>query len=268
MQTQPQASSVPRRNGNVPVLITWDVDPDPHIRYALRQQSIDVTLDLCHSFNLPATFFVTARAQHLTASTLQWMVAEGHEIGCHGLTHSLEEDFNRMPLERQRQHIQQATEELRGRIGQPLLSFRSPRVKTSAHTLQLLYECGYRVDSSVCSQRFDFISSNLLNPGWLIAPRLPYQPSSTNPFRRGDLPIWEVPVSAMGLPFISSTLRVLGTAFMKRFFKVLYLEARRTGKPIVYLAHPTEFVGERPHRRFRWRHLSPAVIRKRGLLLR
>ena len=60
----------------------------------------------------------------------------------------------------------------------------------------------------------------------------------------GNLPILEIPVSAIAVPFISSALYVLGVGFMKMVFRALYLEARRTGKPIVYLFHPYEFAGE------------------------
>jgi hypothetical protein len=102
----------------------------------------------------------------------------------------------------------------------------------------------YVADSTVCSQRFDLVSSNLVHPGWLRAPRRPYHPSADDAYRRGDLDILEVPVSALAIPFISSTLYVFGLWFMKALFRVLYAESRRTGKPIVYLFHPYEFTEE------------------------
>jgi len=133
--------------------------------------------------------------------------------------------------------------------------------------LRLLGEYGYLADSSVCSQRIDFISSNLINGGWIFAPRRPYHPHRDNAFKRGDLPIWEIPVSAMVMPFISSLLGVLGVAFMKAFFRLLYAESRCSGKPIVYLTHPLEFLAG-PPRNIRLVHFSPAFIRTHGLLLR
>jgi hypothetical protein len=54
---------------------------------------------------------------------------------------------------------------------------------------------------------------------------------------------------------------------MKALFRLLYAEARRTGKPIVYLAHPAE-LGPQSYRRFKLSHLSLKTLRTHGLRLR
>lgn len=259
----------------VPVLITWDVDPDAWLSVEKRLHALQTALDLCQQHRIPATFFVTAAQAEIYRERFGAMRAAGHEIGCHGLTHDDEECYDRMPEAQQRAYIQQATEALTALIGAPVQSFRSPRVKTSATTLRLLSEHGYRADSSVCSQRADIISSNLININWLLAPRRPYHPRTDHAFRKGTLPLWEVPVSAWGLPFISSTLRVLGPGAMKVLLRLLYAESRRTGKPIVYLGHPTEFLGRENGSYWRsWRefislkYLRPSFIRAHGLRVR
>ncbi len=251
----------------IPVLMTLDVDPDTYIAYEPRQRSVDSALDLCQDLGIQATFFITARTEHVSPQQLERMLDSGHEVGCHGLTHRPEENYDRMPEAMQRTYIEEATRKLEGVVGSPILSFRSPRVKTSAQTLRLLGEHGYLADSSVCSQRIDFVSSNLINKGWIFAPRQPYHPHRDNAFKRGDLPIWEVPISAMVMPFISTALRVFGLAFMKAFFKRLYAESRRNGKPIVYLVHPTEFLGDGKPHITRW-YLSPSNIRTHGFPVR
>jgi hypothetical protein len=249
----------------VPVLITWDVDPDTYIAYEPRHRSVDMALDLCQQAGVQSTFFITAKVDHLSHRQLERLGE--HEIGCHGLTHWIDEEYNRMPAAMQRTYIEEATRKLEKMFAKPILSFRSPRVKTSGQTLKLLGDCGYVVDSSVCSQRIDFISSNLINPGWIVAPRRPYHPHRDNAFKQGDLPIWEVPVSAMVVPFISTSMRVFGLAFMKMFFRLLYAESRRSGKPIVYLAHTTELTGSsKPY--IRLRHFSPSFIRIHGFVPR
>jgi hypothetical protein len=146
--------------------------------------------------------------------------------------------------------------------------------------LNILAEHGYLADSSVCSQRIDLVSSNLLNLNWVFSPRRPYHPQWNSAFKRGDVPIWEVPISAVVLPFISSVVQVLGLSFMKPFFRLLFVESRFTGKPVVYLAHPTEFAvddgQEKRQRTFRQRcakylkpeYFSPAFIRTHGFRLR
>jgi peptidoglycan/xylan/chitin deacetylase (PgdA/CDA1 family) len=249
------------------VLITWDVDPSPRLSCENKKLSLQIATDLCNDLNIRATFFVTANAEQATAATLGRIQSFGHEIGCHGLTHGDEENYDQMPYAMQQEYIQKATQKLEALAGQPLRVFRSPRVKTSACTLKLLADHGYWADSSVCSQRIDFVSSNLINTGWLLAPRGAYHPHQRNAFRKGTLPILEIPVSALVVPFISASLNILNLPFMKAFFRVLYAEARRTGRPIVYLAHPAEFTSGR-QRQFTLRQFSPAHIRAHGFLVR
>ncbi len=253
----------------VPVLITWDVDPDRWASFEQRQRALSMALDLCEKFSIRSTFFITAHFAHEYTEVFRRMKTMGHEIGCHGLMHTDEEEYNRMPEAMQRTYIEDATNELEAAVGQAVRSFRSPRVKISATTLRLLTERGYSADSTVCSQRVDLVSSNLINPGWLVAPRRPYHPHQTDPYRRGNLSIWEVPVSALVIPFISGSLNVFGVRFMKPFFRLLLAESRRTTKPIVYLAHPPEFI--RPRRKkscFTLQAFSPSYIRTHGFLIR
>jgi hypothetical protein len=124
----------------------------------------------------------------------------------------------------------------------PIRSFRSRRVKTSALTLRIIADAGYWSDNSVCSQRSDFVSYNFINFRRLFALRKPYHPHPTNPYRRGDLRIWKIPISAAILPFITSTMKVLGLPVIKALFRILYAESKLTEKQIVFLGHPIEFV--------------------------
>ena len=251
----------------VSILMTWDVDPSPEISLEARKKSLYVTAQLCKELSIESTFFVTANARQAAPTELEMIRQNGGEIGCHGLTHESEEDYDRMPEAMQRVYLEQATSKLEQLSGSKIHVFRGPRVKVSATTLKILAELGYIADSSVCSQRIDLISSNLINFGWLTAPRLPYKPHHTNVYKKGDLPLLEIPISAVGIPFISAILSVLGLASMKALFRLLYTEARRTGKPIVYLGHPIEFTSgwQLP---FSWKELTPGYIRTHGILLR
>ncbi len=251
----------------IPILITWDVDPSPHLPCENKKRSLEIATDLCNEFDIQSTFFVTANAEQATRSTLERIQSFGHEIGCHGLTHGDEENYDQMPEAMQRTYIEEASKKLENMAGIPIRVFRSPRVKTMACTLKLLAEYGYWADSSVCSQRIDFVSSNLINPGWIFAPRQPYRPRHDNAFKKGDMPIWEIPISAAIIPFISASLNILGLSATKILFRLLYAEAKRTGKPLVYLAHPTEFTSGR-QRTFQLKEFSPSYIRAHGFLIR
>lgn len=256
----------------VPIIVSWDVDPDRWTSLEKRKYSLNKAMDACAEYGIRSTFFITANYIHEYPAELERMRSLGQEVGCHGLTHTDEEEYDRMPEPMLREYIQTARRKIEAVITEPLISFRSPRVKTSASTLKILSENNYLADSSVCSQRLDFVSSNLINPGWLVSPRQPYHPHPANAFKRGDLPLWEVPVSAIMLPFISNTLNVVGVEAMKAFFRLLYTESKITRKPIVYLGHPTEFIpprdGQHKRHKFKLQEFSPGYIRTHGFLIR
>lgn len=250
----------------VPILITWDVDPWPGLPIENRKRALRLTYELLKELQIESTFFcVTMVACHLEKE-ISSLIEAGHEIGCHGLTHTDEEEYDKMPEDMQRIYLRKATDALYNTTGTQAKSFRGPRVKTSHITQGILEELGYVADCSVASQRIDFVSSNLVNVGWIFAPRLPYHPSEDDAFNRGERSIWAIPISAMLLPFISATLNVFGLNFMKNFFDILYRESLRSGKPIVYLAHPSEFA--LPTMKIEKPGLSIKTIRTHGLLFR
>ena len=228
----------------VPVLLTGDVDFSTHHRESDKKNAFDHMLQAGRQLRGGVTFFFVAKEAQQVADYPRILREAGHEIASHGLTHGDEEEYDKMPAEMQEQYLSEATRVLCALSGSSITAFRGPRVKVSGSTLSILSRMGYLADSTVCSQRFDLISSNLVHTGWLRAPRRPYHPSGNDAYRRGDLSILEVPVSALAIPFISSTLYVFGLSFMKMVFRALYMESRRTGKPIVYLFHPYEFVEE------------------------
>jgi peptidoglycan-N-acetylglucosamine deacetylase len=234
----------------IPVIITFDIDPVKNVNSGIKK-----TLQLINKLKIPATFFYTANlADELMLKEIK---KNNHEIACHALTHDDSEEFDKLNKKECMKIIKKATSILEKKAGHKITSFRSARVKTCSTTLNVLQELGYNVDSSVCSQRLDFISSNLINLGWLIAPRLPYYPSSYSPYKKGNMKILEIPISALILPFISTTLRIFGLTFMKILFNLLYLESRITGKPVVYLVHPYEFLAKKNEIKFTWKFLIP-----------
>lgn len=256
------------KNPVVPVLLTGDVDFSRHHRDDHKDLAFEYMLQAGEDLSGSMTFFFVAKEAEQVAAQPRRLRAGSHEIACHGLTHGNEEEYDAMPAPMQEDYLARATQVLASLAGEPVTAFRGPRVKISGTTLAILSRLGYVADSTVCSQRFDLISSNLLHTGWLRAPRRPYHPSAEDAYRRGDLSILEVPVSAAAIPFISSTLYVLGLTFMKAVFRALYLESVRTGKPIVYLFHPYEFIEEIPGAKDYSRNLKVHGLRLRRYLYR
>jgi len=254
-----------RKKRTVPVLITGDVDPTPEVTVENKKKSLRRTLALFGEFGIKATFFCVARSAEQLGPEIEKIVQNGHEIGCHGLTHGFEEEYDKMPEVMQREYLQSATGILETLAGHQIVSFRGPRVKTSHVTQGILEELGYRADSSVCSQRVDFVSSNLINAGWIFAPRFPYHPHEASPYKRGDRKLWVVPLSAIVLPFVSGIAYTLGYNYSKALFDLLYRESIRTGKPIVYLFHPVEFAPntEKVEKRFSFKNIAVEGFRFR-----
>ena len=249
----------------VPVLITADVDPSPEVSVSDKRKSLELTTGLLDEFGIRATFFSVARTAQEIGPAVKVLKRHKHEVGCHGLTHGFEEEYTRMSEQQQREYLVAATRILEDLVGEKIVSFRGPRVKTSRVTQGVLEELGYWADSSVCSQRVDFISSNLINWGWITAPRLPYRPSVSSPYRKGERNLWVIPVSALVLPFVSGIINTFGINYAKVLFNILYRESMATGKPIVYLFHPVEFVPKTlsVERRFSWNNVLVEGLRIR-----
>lgn len=223
----------------VPLLVTVDVEVAPDHHLAQQEQVLDrLRTDLQ---GLPMTWFCTAVASEQFSAPLQRLVQSGHEIGCHGLDHSPADDYRQMTPARANSVIIEATHRITTAVGQRPRCFRGPRMTTSRHTQSALITHGYQADFSVCAQRIDLLTCKGADLLWLFAPRGAYHPEEKSPFRRGNMPIWVVNLSSLGVPFLSGILYLTGLGFMQALFLALLAEARCTGRPIVYLFHSYEF---------------------------
>jgi hypothetical protein len=215
-----------------------------------------------------ASFFFPAEAAQAMKETVANLVREGHGVGCHGLTHR-NESYKSMPPVEQEEKLTRATREIEDVVQERVTFFRAPVFKISGTTIRILQELGYEADLSMNSQRLGVLSSDVWNVSWMVAPRGPYHPDFRRPWRRGQARLWEIPLSCLLFPFMVNTGQALGLAFMKTFFRALCFEARRTQRPIVYMAHPEDLYAwrkapERPV--FRWTDLLPS--RSHGFRIR
>lgn len=225
----------------IPLLITMDLE----IAYDhnIKEQKL-ILLKLFDELNrikLPLTIFSTSEAANLFKDELQSLQYSKHEIGCHGLDHSYKENYKKMSRNEIVNNLTTASKNIENIILEKPVCFRGPSMSTSSTTQEVLIANGYKADFSICSQRMDILNSKGGVVRWLFAPRLPYHPSKRNPYRKGDMPIWVVPLSSIGIPFISGILYLFKLRFMKFIFRLLYNEAKKTSKPIVYLFHSYEF---------------------------
>ena len=202
-------------------------------------------LDLYAKYGIKATFFYTGYIAKLYPEVVKMAADSGHEIGSHGKSHLKENGFDIMPYEKQVKHLEYSKKLLEDISGKPIISFRAPALRVSPNTATALLETGFRIDSSIASQRFDFFLSfgSKKKIKFLNAPRLPYRTNRNNIFIRGQSNLVEIPPSATIIPFAGTTMRIMPeiTSYHQ---KILHLEAKLNRKPLVFIIHPNEIIDE------------------------
>jgi len=206
---------------------------------------LPILLDIYEKYNIKTTFFITGYIAKLLPEVVKKVFDKGHEIGSHGLSHEKKHGFDVLDYRTQLYHLKESKKILEDITGKKIISFRSPALRMSDNTVNALEEAGYKIDSSVASQRFDMLMSfgSKQKIKWLTSPRLPYQASRKSIFKKGNSKIVEVPLTAFGFPYLGTTLRVFPniTNIQKYFF---HLETLWNNKPIVFDIHPNEFIDE------------------------
>ena len=213
--------------------------------YKVLKEGMPRLLDLYDKYNVKSTFFFTGYIAKLYPEIVKMVQPYGHEVGSHGLSHEKEDGFDVMPLNKQIYHLKESKKILEDISGEEVISFRAPALRVNNDTALALAECGFKIDSSVASQRFDMFMSfgGMKKLNWLVAPRLPYRTDEGSLFKRGQGGLIEVPLSASIFPYLSTTMRIFPTltSFQR---KIMAYESKKTGKPIVFDTHPNEFIDE------------------------
>ena len=209
------------------------------------EEGMPLLLDLYSKYNIKTTFFFTGYIANKFPELVKMVVPYGHEVASHGYSHRIEEAFDVLPFEKQIEHLRKSKKILEDISGQEVISFRAPAGRVNRDTPKALVESGFKIDSSVSSQRFDMFLSfgGIKKLNWLFAPRIPYFTRQNNLWRSGDGKIFEIPISALFLPYIGTTLRLIPfpTRVLRR---ILHFESSINKKPIVSLTHPNELISE------------------------
>ena len=113
------------------------------------------------------------------------------------------------------------------------------------NTAEALLKTGFKIDSSIASQRLDmFMSFGAIKKlNWLNAPRMPYFTDDKNIFIKGDSGLFEIPISAFGFPYIGTFMRI-SPSINRMTRNLLHYETKKNYRPINFLTHPNEFIDE------------------------
>ncbi|MGD0526781.1 MAG: hypothetical protein ABSE49_16665 [Polyangiaceae bacterium] len=134
---------------------------------------------------------------------------EGCELGTHlhgeladpgafepDVTNAVQRDY---PRDVERAKLTWLTEAFRSAFGRAPRSFRAGRFGLGEHTVTLLDELDYAVESSVTPH----VDWSDVSPGlsFVDAPTQPYHPDPAHPARRGEARLLEVPLTILPSPF-------------------------------------------------------------------
>jgi len=139
------------------VAFTIDLEPDcpPFLQgYRGVEQGLPALLDLLRDVGVPATFFTTGDVARRYPASIERVVADGHELACHGMTHTA---FNTLERGAAREEIEQSTQILR-RFAM-VTSFRAPYLQFPDAYLDLLESSEFALDSSQAKYKFAYYRS-------------------------------------------------------------------------------------------------------------
>lgn len=224
-------------------------------------EGVPKTLRLYRDLGIKTTFFCLGSLIEKYPQIVKLIENEGHEIACHGWTHDGQQAFDILSLDKQIEHLELAKKTLETYTAKPVVSFRAPALRVNENTPIALEKSGFKYDSSISSQRIDaFMSLGVKSKlHWLLSPRSIYHTSPNNLAKKGDSKITEVPVSAFGLPYISTLIRISPfLTWVTRY--LLYFETRRDNKKVVtFLFHPGEIMNHQVNTQLVKRSKNPIV---------
>jgi peptidoglycan/xylan/chitin deacetylase (PgdA/CDA1 family) len=135
-----------------PACFSADVEPDcpPYLATTRGMtEGLPRLLDLLAELRIPGTFFTTGEMARRFPAVISRLVAEGHELGCHGDQHR---DFTTLDETEAAAELGAALATLREFA--PVVSFRAPYLRFPAGYLPLLVAHGLKIDSSVARYKF------------------------------------------------------------------------------------------------------------------
>jgi peptidoglycan-N-acetylglucosamine deacetylase len=185
---------------------TCDLEPDcpPYLRgFRGVEEGLPKLLALLERCGIRATFFTTGEVAQKYPEAIRALMAGGHELACHGMSHRA---FTSMSRSEARAEIVESTAILRA--FSPVTSFRAPYLKFPDAYLDLLEDSEYLVDSSQAKYKKAYYDSR--------------RSGVHSSLRR-------IPAS-----LTSSALRI------PKLLRETYL--RVLNQPVVLFVHPWEFV--------------------------
>jgi peptidoglycan/xylan/chitin deacetylase (PgdA/CDA1 family) len=138
-------------SGCLDVCITVDMEPDcPPYLWTWRgiDEGFPQLSALLDVEKVPVTYFATGSTAQYAPAAIREIVAGGHELGCHGMTHRR---FSEMNRETAASEIRESVKLLRDFSW--VTSFRAPYLDFPDRFLDLVVDAGFTVDASLAKYK-------------------------------------------------------------------------------------------------------------------
>jgi len=139
------------------VAFTVDLEPDcPPFLTGFRgvEQGLPSLLDMLADVGVPTTFFTTGEVARRYPASVERVVAAGHELACHGMTHTA---FTSLEPEAARAEIVESAAILRK--FSTVTSFRAPYLRFPDEYMDMLEANGFALDSSQAKYKLAYYRS-------------------------------------------------------------------------------------------------------------
>lgn len=193
-------------------------------------------LELLQKSAVKATFFILGWVAERQPSLVRAIAAEGHEIACHGYSHRL---IYTQDISDFRQETTRSRALLEDIAQVPVTAYRAASysiTQDSLWALDILYEAGFRTDSSIFPIRHDLY-------GLTGGPADPHLISLPNGGTLLEFPITTVRLAGVTLP-------VSGGGYFRLYpyglSRMLARKVNNAGRPLMFYLHPWEIDPDQP----------------------
>lgn len=202
-------------------------------------QSTERILSLLNKHDTKATFFVLGWIAERVPHLIREIEREGHEIACHGYSHTL---LTKMTPEAFEEDLKKSLHVIRNLTKQKILGFRAPSFSITKKTMwavDMLIKNGIKYDSSVFPIG--------IHPDYGMADA-PLSINKLNDF------LIEVPLSCANI--LGRRIPCSGGGYF-RFYpylltKSLLKRCIRQGRPVIFYFHPWELDPDQPRVQLAW----------------
>ena len=214
------------------VNISVDVERDLHSGdYLGITEGLKTFEKIVEKYKIKPTLFVTGEVIEKQGEIFKKLQDKGWEIGFHSYDHKR---FDKMNDEEKDGDIKKGLKRFK-KYRLKINGFRAPQHSIDKNTFRLLKENGFKYDSSNASKDILQLVHLIRGSNKSILGFLRQFFSKSNPYKKNG--ILEIPTSALVIPFVGYSLRIMPLFLMKFLFLLL-----KRRKMVVFYCHSWDFI--------------------------